>query len=59
MLIGDAAVSSDLTAMTITGVDSLPTTYQTATMYYGIHSGNIGSQAVHYATSAGSATTAT
>ncbi len=59
MLIGDAAASSDLTAMTITGVASLPETYQTATMYYGIHSGNIGSQAVHYATSAGSATTAT
>ena len=59
MLIGDAATSSDLTGMTLTGVDSLPTTYQTATMYYGIHSGNIGSQSVHYATSAGSATTAT
>ena len=59
MLIGDAATSSDLTGMTLTSVDSLPETYQTATMYYGIHSGNIGSQAVHYATSAGSATTAT
>ena len=32
MLIGDSAMSSDLTNMTITGVDSLPTTYQTATM---------------------------
>lgn len=43
MLIGDAAMASDLTNMTLTSVDALPTTHQTATMYYGIHSGNIGS----------------
>lgn len=33
MLIGDSAVSSDLTNLTIDGVSALPTTYQTATMY--------------------------
>lgn len=53
MLIGDSATSSDLTNMTLTGVTALPTTYQTATMYYGVHSGNIGSQSVNYANSAG------
>lgn len=40
MLIGDLAVGYDLTNMTFEWVASLPETYQTATMYYGRHSGN-------------------
>ena len=57
VLVGDAATGLDISDIKIDIVSELPTTYQTATMYYGIHSGNIGSQSVNYATSAGSVST--
>lgn len=40
MLIGDSAKNINLSNITIDFVDTLPETYQTATMYYGLHSGN-------------------
>ena len=59
ILVGDSATSIDISSIKIDIVSTLPTTYQTATMYYEIHSGNIGSQSVNYANSAGSASSAT
>ena len=40
MLIGDSAATVNFSNVTIDFVDTLPETYQTATMYYGLHSGN-------------------
>ena len=53
ILVGDSAISSvDFTSTTIDIVSALPTSYQDATMNYGIHSGNISSQSVASATKA-------
>ena len=40
VLVGDNAVTADLSNITIEKVDSLPDTYQTATIYNGLHTGN-------------------
>ena len=40
MLIGDSSMNTNASGVTIDFVDTLPETYQTATMYYGLHSGN-------------------
>lgn len=45
VLVGDNAVNADLSNITIEKVDSLPDTYQTATIYNGLHSGNYNSYA--------------
>lgn len=43
MMVGDTASSLDLSNITLDTVTALPETYQTATMYYSLHSGNYGS----------------
>ena len=40
MLVGDTAIYTDFSNTTIDIVTELPSSYQTATMYYGLHSGN-------------------
>ena len=40
ILVGDNAVNADLSNITIEKVNSLPDTYQTATIYNGLHTGN-------------------
>ena len=40
VLVGDNAINYDLSNITIEKVDSLPDTYQTATIYNGLHTGN-------------------
>ena len=40
MLIGDNAIYTDFSNTSIDVVTELPSSYQTATMYYGLHSGN-------------------
>ena len=40
MLVGDNMTNYDIHALSITKVDTLPDIYQTATNYYGLHSGN-------------------
>ena len=45
VLVGDNAINYDLSNITIEKVDSLPDTYQTATIYNGLHSGNYNSYA--------------
>ena len=61
ILVGDSAVNSfDFSSTIIDSVDTLPTTYQTASMVYGINSSNISSQSVASAASCtGNASTAT
>lgn len=41
ILVGDTVRSYDISAVTLDWVDELPETHQDATMYYGIHTGNI------------------
>ena len=41
LIIGDSARSVDMSNIVVDFVDTLPETYQTATMYYGLHTGNI------------------
>ena len=40
MLVGDNMTNYDIHSLSITKVDTLPDIYQTATNYYGLHSGN-------------------
>lgn len=54
ILVGDVATGKDQSGTRIDTVSALPSTYQSASMRYNIDSGNIGSQSVNYASSAGS-----
>lgn len=44
MLVGDTSRNYDISAITVDWVDELPETYETATMYYGLHTGNVTTQ---------------
>ena len=40
MMVGDTAYANNLSAVTVDFVDELPDVYETASMYYGLHTGN-------------------